>query len=500
MIRRRRNIFCVAACLSVLLATLGLQTETSGAPARARDSLDGAAANLVGTAFGPRPCPSGNARRSLGLWVFEEDRLPIAPAAAKRLHQELVGRLLAVRPRCVDVIDSAGIDAIVNHLHRSGALEKSAGNVVAALAEAHQKVDLVVQPALYSQAGSIVLALLAVERVTGKTLAQTAPVEVPERYLGEDASDQAITLDVAIKAAAKHFASNAPEFKEVRPMGIFFEDTGAQPKAARYLMDQVMAALAEETRNVFTGRVLSVRGLTIAPVAKADGAVEPQALEPPKAPTTDSSTYDLSGRYWLRGNAVQVQFSVRRADGTSLAWQGKVRTSEFKDLELRPTNPAAALHPPPKGPFVFQLTSPKGTAPIYRPGDELTLYMRLGQDAFVYCFYVDSKGSILTVLPNPVGAGAGRPNRFAANVLHYLPQRDPDGKYHPFQFTDDTTGEELFTCFATTRNIGVDLPPALFPATLATVPFLTLEQLRKLFAGLKDAQLSEASVTVTVAQ
>ena len=495
MIQRFRQIWHFAILFLVAAFATGvLPTSDRAAAGKAADTLDLVVTRLLDGTFGPKPCAS-DARRTIGLWVFEEDKVPIAGAAAKRLHQELLSRLLAARPKCIDVLDSSGIGVIITHLSKTGALEKNGGSLIAALNDAHQNVDLVAFPSLYNQGGKTVLALRVVERASGKTLALTAPVLVPDRYLGQDVSDEAISLEAALKAAAKQLAESAPDLKEIRPLGIFFEDTAAQPAAGRYVMDQLVAGLSSDASNVLTGKTLKIRSLSIEPAPKTDGAIEAQDLE---GSTPDPLVYDLSGRYWIRGNAIDLRISIKRGDGTTFAWQSKIRISDFKDLELRPTNPAAALHPLPKGAYAFQLTSPKGTAPIYRPSDELNLFVRLGQEASVYCFYVDSKGGILTVLPNRFNGADPKANRFAAKVLHRLPDASRDS--FKFVFTTDTAGEEIVVCFASTRDVRADLPNALFAEQTGPMPFLGLEQLRKIFGDLKDTKVSEAAVTVTVAR
>jgi hypothetical protein len=487
----RRRI--VAAGVALFFVGAGGHISARASQHKSRDTLDTAVERLLDSTFGSKPCAT-EARQTLGLWVFDDDKIPLTAPAARRLHQELVTRLLAAKPKCVDVLDSAGIGAIIEHLSKAGALEKNGGSVIAALEEAHQNVDLLVFPSLYNQAGKTVLALRVVQRTSGNTLALTTPVTVPAKFLAQDVADEAISLDAAIRTASKYLSDNAPDFKELRPLGIFFEDTGAQPAAGRYLLDHLVSGLTKDIANVLTGNVLKVRSLSIEPTSKADGSVDAQAFDA----EGDQSAYDLSGRYWVRGNSVDLHISMKRGDGTTVAWQGKIRKADFKDLELNPVNPAAILHPLPKGAFAFQLTSPKGTAPIYRPGEELKLFLRLGQDASVYCFYIDSKGGVLTVLPNHYDNNDAAANRFTARTLHKLP--DPSRDQFRFRFTSDTSGEELVECFASTRDVRADLPDALFLNDIKVVPFLKLEQLRTLFANLKDTKVSEASVTVTVAR
>jgi Domain of unknown function (DUF4384) len=490
MHRQLNNMLC-AAVSSIVLLLAGPAQCPALAATKAADALDQVIAKAVADTLGPAPCASAS-RRTMALWVFDEDKVPVAAATAKRLHEELLSRLLAARPKCIDVLDGPALGAIITYLDKNGSLEKNGGSLLQTLNETHQNVDLIAFPSLYNQAGKTVLAVSVVERASGKTLALPPSVIVPEKYLRQDPADDATGLDAAIGAAAKYFADTVPDLSEVRPLGVFFEDSGAQPPAGRYLMDHLVSDLAKDVANVLTGKTLRIRGLSIEPAAAADGTIDAQQLEPGK----ESAAYDLSGRYWIRGSAVDVRWSIRRGDGATFAWRGKIRISEFKDLELRPVNQATTLHPLTKGSFAFQLTSPKGTAPIYRPGDELTLFLRLGEEASVYCFYVDSKGGITTALPNRF-AGA-QANRFKAKTLYRLPDaaRDP----FKFVFTSDTAGEELVVCFASTRDVRADLPNELFPDRVAPVPFLTLVQLRDLFAKLNDTKVSEASVTVTVAR
>jgi hypothetical protein len=491
----RRARSATLSILLVLAATGGLGPASLAAPApnhtdKSGDPLEVATAKLFFDSFGAGAC-SGNIQRSVVLWFFDDDKSPVPASAASQLHAELATQMLsAARSKCVNLRDTPTLQA---ELSKSGALANNGGNVIAALSEAGQNVDLVVFPQLFIQGGKTQLTMRAVERASGKTLAQTAQVAVPEKYLGHDAADQAVSLDDAIKDASLYLAGNAPDFTALRPLGIFFEDTGAQPPAGRYLLERVQSALVQDGMNVLTGVDIKLRSLNIEPESDSDGSVDAPALEP----QADPSTYDLSGRYWILGNAVDLQLRMRRGDGTTVTWQRRIRTTDFDKLRLRPINPAAVQRPQPNGAFAFQVTSPKGTAPIYRVGDELKLHLRVGKDAWVYCFYVDSQGDVETVLPrnaDPTG------NRFAAKELHHLPdEKAPKPKRFHMRFRGDRLGEEMMVCFATSRDVRAELPAALFPEKFGNIPFLTLEKLRAQFAKLKDVAIAEASVTVTVA-
>src|SRR5262249_35625494 len=145
-------------------------------------------------------------------------------------------------------------------LNKSGALANTGGNVIAALTEASQNVDVVVFPQLFNPGGKTHLTLRAVERASGKTLAQTAQVAVPDKYLGQDAADQAVSLDAAIKDASRYLTGNATDFKALRPLGIFFEDTGSQPPAGRYLLERLNTALVQDGTNPLTSTEIKLRG------------------------------------------------------------------------------------------------------------------------------------------------------------------------------------------------------------------------------------------------
>ena len=483
--RHRATAGAVAA---LLLATLSAGAAV-GQPAP-KDALGEAVEALTAAGVGGGSCLFG-ARRSLGIWPFEDDKVPVAPRAAQRVYEELLSRMLAQRWGCVDILDGSAIGVVVQHLARSGALQKSAGSVVAALEEANRRVDVVVFPSLYTQAGRTVLTLKAVERASGRTLAATQPVRVPDGYLVADIADLAVGLDAAVNRAAHQFALQVPDLREVRPVGVFFAESGAQPQAGRYLLERLTTALGAEVANPVSGRTLRIRDVAVTPPRAPQAPVEAATLEP--APAGEGPVYDLTGRYWVRGEAVDLKVTLRRGDGATYAWSGRIQAGDFRDLALRPVNAAAAAAPAAGAPFAFQLTSPRGDAPLYKPGEDLELFLRTGRDAFVYCFYVDTAGAVATVLPNP-----HRPEtpRFTAGTLHLLP--DPAHDPFRFVFTADTAGEEMVACFATTRDVKGDLPRELFPNEIAPTPGLTLGRLRETFAGLADTTVAEAVVTVTV--
>jgi hypothetical protein len=481
----------VAAIILALICSIFVPVETF-AQKRQRDPLDQIVRELFQKSFDQSFCATGQ-KTSLGLWAISEDKSPVGPSATKRIYEEVLSRLLRLRPKCVDVIDSAGIGIIIDHLHKSGALDENGGNVLAALSEAHQNVHMIVFPDLYAQAGNILLTLRIVERVSAKTRALTSPLALPKQLTNDGSSDTALSLEPAIKAAADQLIQSAPDLKEIQTGGIFFEATDAQPPAGRFIQEQLLGALIERGTNALTNKTIKVRGISLEP-ANPD-AVKANELDS-RAVARNNNAYDLSGRYWIRPDALDLRISLTRPDGATVGWRGQIRLSDLKGMELRPKNPASLAPPLPKGAYAFQVTSPKGVAPTYKADDELQLMIRVGRDAWVYCFYIDSKGQVLPIFPVPPKMAGERSNKLEANKLVRLP--DPAKDTFRFRFNADTLGEELVSCYAANRDIRSDLPPSLFPDQLSPVAFLTLDRLRQTFRDIKDAQVAESLVTVTV--
>lgn len=471
-----------ALALALAVASGALAQSPAHPPATPPpvDPITAAVEQLLDGEIGQGSCLFG-ARKSIGIWPFDADRVPVQAKSAQRVYDEIVARLVGRRLPCLDVLDGTAIGAVITHLDRTGALQKSGGNPVAALEEANRKVDVVVMPQIYGQDGKIVLTLRGIERASGRTLALTRPVVVPEVYLVGDLADLATTMDAAINRAAHRFALDIADLRAVRLGGFFYQDTAAQPPAGRYLRDRLISALTGEVANPVSGRALKVLDPT------GDGAAPAETAEP---------IYDLTGRYWLRGNAVDLKLTLRRGDGATHAWAGRIRLQDFTGLELRPTNPGIGPDDLGHGPFAFRLTSPRGRTPIYRPGEELTLVARSSRDAWIWCFYVDSAGTVSTVLPNPYRRTPDA-NRLAAGA----PQSLPDPKLDPFRFVfnADTTGEEFVRCYATSRDVRKDLPTAFFPDPLGPVPGLDAAGLDLAFARLLDVDVGSAEVTISVA-
>jgi len=437
-------------------------------------------------------CKNGK-RFSVGLWPVPDDKSPLGASANRIVYQQVIAELLKARPKCVDVIDSVGVGGIADHLNKSGALDENGGNVLAALSASHQNVDFVYFPELVAQAGTVSLSLRGVQRETGRTVVQTAPAGLPAALLKEGASDAAVSLDAAVEAAASLLVNSVPGLKDLQLDGVFYETSGAQPPAGRYILDLLAGAITRRGSNPITGKLIRTRGIEIVPSAVEEASAADLNSD---AVARRDGAYALSGRYWVRGDALDLNITLRAPDGGTTSWRGRVRLSDVRDLALRPVNAAVLSAPLSGGNYAFQVTTPRGASPTYRAREELNLLIRSAKPVWLYCFYVDSKAQVTPIVPVPAKFAGGETNRIDGGKL----VRFPDPSKHPFRFriTQDTIGEEVVSCFGAARDVRSQLPATLFPDGLQVIPFLTLERVRSIFADLRDASIVESVVSINV--
>lgn len=468
---------------------------TKASPPSLSAKLDSGVSGLLDSVFPRKSCAKPDYHPSLGLWTFSEGQSPVPDGAARRIYDELLAQIMNNKPPCLDVLDSAGIGAVIQHLSKSGALEQSGGDTLGALESAHQMVEFVMFPDLYEQSGKVYLGLKIAERKSGRTVAVAKPVPIPAEFTGGETGDQARSLDTALSDAAADLLAGDSKISEVTSAGLFFEDSFTQPEAGRFLMDQLLAKMVQRGSNAITGKELRVRSITVE--AAQPRPADAETIIPEEAALKDGS-YVVSGRYWIRGNAFELVTTLAAPDGAKKMWRGSIKLSEFQGMDLEPKNSAALAPPLPPANFTFEVTSTRGTNPVFKVGDELNLRIRLNRRSWVYCFYVDSTGGVTPIFPLPPDLAGDRRNPLKAKRTMLLP--DPASDKFRFRFTSDTVGEELVSCYATARDVAQDLPAEMLPGKPEVVPFLTLSTVRDRFRNLQDASVAEALVTMTIAK
>jgi hypothetical protein len=149
----------------------------------------------------------------------------------------------------------------------------------------------------------------------------------------------------------------------------------------------------------------------------------------------------------------------------------------------------------PLDPIQFDLTSDKGDDPIYRIGDKLDLRMQTDRDAWIYCYYTQSDGKTMAILPNPEFWEEATEPRFSGGILH----RMPGDKTYPFDLiVGEPTGVELIKCFAVSRDVTWELPEALRGESWEPIMPSLVKKISEVFRNLPETAISEASLTLTV--
>lgn len=433
---------------------------------------------------------TANNKKSIGLWTISEEKSPVGISSTKRIYEELLNRIIQYKPSCTDLIDSQGIGVIIDHLSKSGVLQKNAGDALAAVEEAHQNVDYILFPEVYSQSGNILFSLRLNEVSTGKTIAVTPSTILPKSWIVDNTADNALSLDNAAKQAAKHLMQQITNLSDIQASGIYFEATGSQPAAGRYIQEKIINALTELGSNSLTNKALKVRGITIQP---SDLITSNAADLDSKAIAASTNSYDLGGRYWIRNNSIDLKINLTRPDGGVVSWQGNIKLDDLKGLAIRPENKASLQSPLPKAGFAFQVTTQRGTSPAYKSGEELKILIRSGRDAWVYCYYIDSKSQVSPILP---ASKKYTNNKVAAQSIRIFPSPSVD----PLTLivNSETSGEELISCFASTKDISSIIPNDLVPEKAGIIPYLTLDKLRQIYSEIKDARISESIITINI--
>lgn len=143
-------------------------------------------------------------------------------------------------------------------------------------------------------------------------------------------------------------------------------------------------------------------------------------------------------------------------------------------------------------PLVVQVTTEKGTNPIYRPGQLLHVTVRTNREAYVQCYYVAADGSVALVFPNPDQSD----NRIAGGAPIVVPPVEGDFKIRLVK----ELSFETISCFGTLDDTR-DWIPAAFSKPLEVIPNISYADLEaQLLTRRPRNEISLGSVTVVVSQ
>ena len=246
---------------------------------------------------------------------------------------------------------------------------------------------------------------------------------------------------------------------------------------------------------------LGIAGVDLHPVGNqaaqdhgvADEPTQPVAVEAP-------DVYRLSFRYWLCEGTARLVVTLRGQEGDTHGWVGNIRLKALPEgVALEPPQPVEEAD---WGADVdFQLTSPRGPNPTYRPDEPLEAMFRLSEGGWLYCFYTASDGEMTQLLPNNLQTREDG-HFYEGGKLHLLPDHERLPEPDPFDVTvtGDTNGIEALRCFATSRDVRLDLPAALQGRSFDPVPTQYATRLKEVFQSIAGASVATGAMTVTVVE
>lgn len=138
-------------------------------------------------------------------------------------------------------------------------------------------------------------------------------------------------------------------------------------------------------------------------------------------------------------------------------------------------------------PVLVDLTTERGSNPVYRRGEAMMVVAQASAAANLYCFYQQGDGKIFRIFPNRHHTNPA----VAAGTPLQIP-----GPGMPFAFRfDHALTIEAVTCFATQvpQTLASPLAPDLEP-----LPLNSMEALREAFTRIAP-EASESMVVITIA-
>jgi len=126
----------------------------------------------------------------------------------------------------------------------------------------------------------------------------------------------------------------------------------------------------------------------------------------------------------------------------------------------------------------LELANSRGSEP-YKLGERLNLTLALNQDAWVYCFYQQSNGDTVQILPNPAFTTKHKQPKLTGQKTYSL----PGDQLFPFDLiAAEPVGTDHLICFAADQDIAPLLPSALSGRSYEPLPEVLSNGLKRIFA------------------
>lgn len=439
----------------------------------------------------PKGASEGFAKLRVAIRPFDQEKIKLSKEVADEFNDAMYAALLQQAGARYRFIARQKLTEIITDMQQTGAWEASARNPINALMVKAQKVDVLITGKIRMSNQTAFLRYSAVG-MDAEIIAQTAPYAFKLSREEAKIRRPTVSLEQAVQDATASLSDQVHDLEELLLGGIRFEDSGAQPGFGHYLQGRLSSAMQKAFSNAALGKQIKVNPLD--GYSGYDRGIDIKAKQlVAETPASRDKTYVLRGKYWELPGSIELRVNLKGANGASASWLGHIQPDAAAGHTLRPRGNFGALRDNDGlGPFAFHLTSNRGEDAAYRFGENLNLLIRLDRDAWTYCFYKQSNGSMFKILPN----SGYKKALLRGNVPHMM----GDGRsFFPFKFTfGPPAGTELVKCFAVSRDITNDLPRELRGWSFDPLPQHLASTLPSVFQRLPNAAVSEASFVVTV--
>jgi TolB-like protein len=416
------------------------------------------------------------------------EELPISSQEAQIYVDGFTRALINASAGRYAVVARKELDAVVKDINEMG-MRSDSINPLGNLIE-RARSDLIAVGHLALQGEQIILSYKLVESETGRIVSASQRTFKRKEHV-QIHNAGALSVQGAAKKAAQDLMRDIPQIKKIMVQGMRYQSSGIHTGFGRYFMEMLSDALRKQAAS----GPRNINDLDIAPFVIEEERFRGLQLNFPEKKTQRSSLtgqYILKGTYWVFDETVELRLRLEGEDGKAQSWRGRIVKNEIpRQLALiPPPAPIEETDNKPIGPIDLFLSSNKGDNPLYKTGEKMVLAVRTGDDAHLYCYYIQADGILFRIFPNRFLPSS----HINGGFLQYIP---PAAVPFAFEFSPPS-GVEAVKCYALTRDVSNELNAAFSVPAFEALPYKNERELTRLFRNLKKTKLSEASLIVTV--
>ena len=226
-------------------------------PAAAKaDQLEAAARDLSLALADAADCQHDDQVR-VGIFPFDETRLPLPAENAFALYERFLARLIENAPQCIRYVDGRGAFVTLEYLGKAGTLRETGQEHRAQIQENLEDVAYTITGTILDGADGLraVFGLTDFDRSTA--IARSA-FPVPDRYSATACGAGAVPLSTALPRLADNLVDRAGDLRRITLLGGYLAETDAQTSFSRYVEQELSGALSKAAEDVLTDRTLAL--------------------------------------------------------------------------------------------------------------------------------------------------------------------------------------------------------------------------------------------------